>query len=48
MIWRYDKIINENFSKELKKELLKQAMKEYVMTKSNSSVLDWFEDEEEM
>lgn len=30
------------------KTLSKQAMKEYAMKKANSSVFDWFEDEEEM
>ena len=40
--------MNESFSEELKKELVKQAMKEYAMKKANSSGFDWFEDEEKM
>lgn len=40
--------MNESFSEELKKELVKQAMKEYAMKKANSSSFDWYEDEEEM
>ena len=28
--------------------LSKQAMKEYAMKKANSSIFDWYEDEEEM
>jgi len=37
--------MSESFSEELKKELVKQAMKEYAMKQANASSFDW---EEEM